>query len=187
MPLVTGSRVELKRTSNETLRAIEEDIRRAETSVDMAFYIFSVQGDVLRIVDALLDAVARGVRVRILVDDFGSRAFLRSSARRKMSDAGIEIASALPMRFLRFFGLQRADLRLHRKIVIVDNRIGYTGSFNMIDPAAYKDSGDVGHWVDAMVRVTGPGVLPLIAVWAFDWALQPDNDLSDSKVTTSSS
>ena len=179
MPLVTGSRVELKRTSNETLRAIEEDIRRAETSVDMAFYIFSVQGDVLRIVDALLDAVARGVRVRILVDDFGSRAFLRSAARRKMSDAGIEIASALPMRFLRFFGLQRADLRLHRKIVIVDNRIGYSGSFNMIDPAAYKDSGDVGHWVDAMVRVTGPGVLPLIAVWAFDWALQPDNDLSD--------
>ena len=179
MPLATGSCVELHKTSEQTLRAIENDIKAAAKSVDMVFYIFSPQGRVLQVIDALIDAAARGVRVRILVDDFGSRAFLRSDARRRMETAGIEIASALPMRFLRFFGLQRADLRLHRKLVIIDRKIGYTGSFNMIDPAGYKDSGDVGEWVDAMVRLTGPAVLSLIGVWAFDWALQPDGDLSD--------
>ena len=179
MPLTTGSRVELKKTSTETLEAIEGDIKTATVSIDMAFYIFSVDGRVGRIVDALIHAVKRGVRVRILVDDFGSRAFLRSRDRRRMQAAGIEIASALPMRFLRFFGMQRADLRLHRKLVVIDKRIGYTGSFNMIDPSAYKDAGEVGEWIDAMVRLTGPAVLSLLAVWAFDWALQPDGDLSD--------
>lgn len=179
MPLATGSLVELQKTSLETLESIERDIRAAEKRIDMAFYIFSAEGRVLKIIEALIAAAARGVQVRLLVDDFGSRAFLRSAQRRRLAAAGIEIASALPMRFLRFFGMQRADLRLHRKLVVIDNKIGYTGSFNMIDPAGYKDSGDVGEWVDAMVRLTGPAVLSLMAVWAFDWALQPDGDLSD--------
>ena len=87
------------------------------------------------------------------------------------------------MKFLRFFGLQRADIRLHRKTVVIDNRIAYTGSFNMIDPRSYAEASIVGAWVDAMVRVEGPAVASLAAVWQFDWALQPDGDLADFEET----
>lgn len=179
LPLATGSCVSLKPSAQASLDGIYEDVCRAKRSIDMAFYIFDPCGSAARIKDALIAAAGRGVRVRLLVDDFGSRNFLRSQARQEMQDAGIEIASAMPMRFLRFFGLQRADLRLHRKTVIIDDEIGYTGSFNLIDPDGYDASSIVGAWVDAMVRITGPAVLSLKRVWVYDWALQPDNDLSD--------
>lgn len=83
------------------------------------------------------------------------------------------------MRLLHFFGLQRVDLRLHRKTIIIDNEIGYTGSLNMIDPHTYDAARTVGPWVDAMVRLTGPAVQSLRATFLIDWAIQPDGDPSD--------
>ena len=115
----------------------------------------------------------------ILVDDFGSRAFLKSDTCRAFRNAGIEVAKAMPMRLLHFFGLQRVDLRLHRKTIIIDNEIGYTGSLNMIDPHTYDAARTVGPWVDAMVRLTGPAVQSLRATFLIDWAIQPDGDPSD--------
>lgn len=179
MPIATGSRTWLRGSADETISSLLQDISAAKSSVDMEFYIWDEGGDVESIMQALIAAAGRGVRVRLLVDDFGSRSFLRSQGRTRMEAAGIEIASALPMRFLRFFGLQRADIRLHRKTVIIDRRIAYTGSFNMIDPRRYQGAAEVGAWVDAMVRVEGPAVTALMAVWSFDWALQPDSDMSD--------
>ena len=131
------------------------------------------------IVAALFAARRRGVRIRLLVDDFGSRSFLKSQARRDLEDCGVEIASAMPMKMLQLFDLQRADIRLHRKTVVIDGRVAYTGSFNMIDPHNYAEAKTVGSWIDAMVRIEGPGVKQLEAVWLFDWALQPDGDPSD--------
>lgn len=179
LPLTMGSAVQLKPSASASLESIYEDITEARRSIDMAFYIFEPVGAVVRIKRALIDASRRGVRVRILVDDFGSRNFLRSEARRELAAAGAEIESAMPMRFLRFFGLQRADLRLHRKTIVIDDVVAYTGSFNLIDPDSYSASSIVGAWVDAMVRITGPAVISLKCVWAYDWALQPDSDLSD--------
>ena len=75
---------------------------------------YSVKGST-PFIDALFAARRRGVSVRLLVDDFGSRNFLRSNARRDLEAAGVEIASAMPMRLLQLFDLQRADIRLHRK------------------------------------------------------------------------
>ena len=85
----------------------------------------------------------------------------------------------MPMRLLHFFGLQRVDLRLHRKTIVIDNEIGYTGSLNMIDPHTYDAARTVGPWVDAMVRLTGPAVQSLRATFLIDWAIQPDGDPSD--------
>lgn len=179
MPIASGSRTQLLGSADKTIASLLQDICAAQSSIDMEFYIWDEGGDVESIAQALLAAATRGVRVRILVDDFGSRSFLRSKSKTSMEAAGIEIASALPMRFLRVFGLQRADIRLHRKTVIIDRRIAYTGSFNMIDPRRYQGAKEVGAWVDAMVRVEGPAVTALMAVWTFDWALQPDGDMSD--------
>ena len=84
----------------------------------------------------------------------------------RLTAAGVRVASAMPLRFLWIFGLQRADIRLHRKVVVVDWRVGFTGSLNMIDPMVYDAAKTVGPWVDAMVRFEGPAVLAQ-GLWDF--------------------
>lgn len=179
LPVTSGSTLKLLSRTRDMFESIIADLDAAEKSVDMEFYIWSEGGEADHVRDALLRARARGVRVRILVDDFGSRAFLRSDSKRLLAGAGVSIAAAMPMKFLRFFGLQRGDLRLHRKTIIIDGKIGYTGSLNMIDPESYDAAKTVGAWVDAMVRLEGPAVRTLESMFLNDWALQPDGDLSD--------
>lgn len=179
LPVTSGTRITLLTSSSATFSAIIDDINNAQNSVDMEFYIWHPGGEADRVASALLKAHARGVRVRILVDDFGSRLFLKSNTYKTFCKEGIEVATAMPMRFLHFFGLQRVDLRLHRKTIIVDNEIGYTGSLNMIDPHTYDAARTVGPWVDAMVRLTGPAVQSLRSTFLIDWAIQPDGDPSD--------
>ena len=182
MPLFSGSSAILKASSLETIEALRQDIEAAQTSIDMEFYIWEDGGRISTITDVLIAAAQRGVRIRLLVDDFGSRVFLRSQARKRLEEVGIQIAAALPMRLLQMFGLQRADIRLHRKTVVIDRRIAYTGSFNMIDPHEYAEAVTVGAWVDAMVRIEGPAVRALETVCLFDWALLSDGDPSDAEL-----
>ena len=95
-----GSAVSLKASAAETIAALQKDIQNARYSIEMEFYIWEEGGSVDVIIDALFAARRRGVSVRLLVDDFGSRNFLRSNARRDLEAAGVEIASAMPMRLL---------------------------------------------------------------------------------------
>lgn len=80
-----------------------------------------------------------------------------------MQDAGIEVIQALEVKMWRIF-LRRLDLRQHRKIIVIDDEIAYTGSMNLVDPAYFKQNSGVGHWVDIMVRIAGPTVNVLSAI-----------------------
>jgi cardiolipin synthase len=73
----------------------------------------------------------------------------------------------------------RFDLRLHRKIVVVDGRIAYTGSLNLVDPRYFKRDAGVGQWVDAMVRVEGPAVEALQITFLADWYVESDATLDE--------
>lgn len=173
-PLTTGNALSLKHSGTVSIQSILDDISLAKHSIEMEFYIWENGGHIEKITQALFEARQRDVQVFLLVDDFGSKNFLKSQLKKDMEAAGMHIASAMPMRFLRMFGLQRADIRLHRKTVIIDQAVAYTGSFNMIDPRGYQASQKVGQWIDAMVRIEGPSVLSLRNMWAQDWLLQPD-------------
>ncbi len=173
-PLTTGNRIELLTESDAVLKALQHDIEHAKESIDMEFYICEDTGRVRQITDALLAAVKRGVHVRLLLDDFGSRTFLSSDRAKALLAAGVEILPAMPMRLLGLFGLQRADLRLHRKSVIIDTTLAYTGSLNLIDPMAYADAPRVGAWVDAMARIEGPAVESQWRIFQTDWCLAPE-------------
>ena len=172
-PVTFGSSLKLFSDTNSIFNAIVADINTAQKSIDMEFYIWLDKGRVDEVSQALFAALARGCRVRILLDDFGSRAFLNSTRRKELVSAGAEICPAMPMKLWQIFGLQRADLRLHRKSIIIDERIAYTGSLNMIDPSAYADAKIVGDWIDAMVRMEGPAVDSQCRVFETDWLLQP--------------
>lgn len=88
-----------------------------------------------------------------------------------MKESGIEVLQALEVSPWRIF-LRRLDLRQHRKIIVIDDKVGYTGSMNLVDPAYFKQSSGVGQWVDIMVRVTGPTVNVLSAIHCWDWEVE---------------
>ncbi|HEV7999784.1 MAG TPA: phospholipase D-like domain-containing protein, partial [Planctomycetaceae bacterium] len=71
----------------------------------------------------------------------------------------------------------RFDLRLHRKLAVIDGRVAYTGSMNLVDARFFKKTAGVGQWVDACVRVEGPAVEPLGVTFLGDWALESEENL----------
>jgi cardiolipin synthase len=83
----------------------------------------------------------------------------------------VAVAAALPYGLLRLL-VRRPDLRMHRKIVVIDDRVGYTGSLNLADPRLFKQGAGVGQWVDALARVRGPAVAALADTFREDWALE---------------
>ena len=170
-PTVRGSQFQLVSDTLEILQAIARDIDDAQTSVLMEFYIWHEGGAADDVLEALIRAAGRGVACRVLVDAVGGRPWWRGTQPRRLRKAGVEVMPALPVGPIRaFFG--RADLRLHRKIVVVDGHIAWTGSLNLVDPRLFKQDAGVGEWVDAMVRIEGAIVALLGATIIGDWALE---------------
>jgi len=171
LPVLKGSTLALHAGAETILRAIIDDIEAAHESADIAFYIWNAGGTADEVAAALERAAARGVRCRVLLDALGSKAFLKTAWPARLRAAGIRLEAALAIGPLGLV-FRRADLRLHRKIVVVDERVAYTGSMNLVDPRFFKQDAGVGEWVDAMARIEGPAVAALRAVFLFDWSLQ---------------
>ena len=161
-----GNAVEMLTDSDDVIERIIADVDAARDHVHMVFYIFAPDETGERVGAALVRAAARGVRVRLLVDAVASRLMLRDMAPR-LRAGGVETLASLPVDPIRE-RLARVDLRNHRKVVVIDGRIGYTGSQNIVN-ADYGKKG-VGAWVDLMVRLEGPAVLQLQEVFFEDWA-----------------
>lgn len=170
-PTLRGSDVELYSDTQEVLRAIAHDIDGARTGVSMTFYIWNEGGSADQVLEALVRAAARGITCRVLVDAVGSRPWLRGRQPERLRAAGVEVRTALPVGIIRSF-VGRTDLRLHRKIVVIDDRVAWTGSMNLVDPRVFKQDSGVGQWVDAMVRLRGSVVGPLGATALGDWMLE---------------
>ena len=97
-----------------------------------------------------------------------SRPFLRSEWAQRLQVGGVALQAALPARLWRL-PFVRFDLRLHQKIAVIDGRIAYTGSLNLVDSRFFKQTAGVGRWVDAAVRIEGPAVEPLGITFLGDW------------------
>jgi len=174
-----GNRVELLDGADAFFDQIIADIDNARESLALEFFIWDAQGRAADVNAAIVRAAKRGLRCRILVDSVGSRGFLRSSAVRKLRAHGVQVVESLQANVFRLI-FRRLDLRNHRKIVVIDGRIGYVGSQNLVDPAHFKKDAGVGPWVDLMVRVSGPAVIALLAVLEEDWELEHLDQASPS-------
>jgi cardiolipin synthase len=144
----------------------------------MEFYIWNEGGTADEVLEAVIRAAQRGVSCRLLVDAFGAQPWWKGKQPRQLRDAGVEVRAALPVGLLRTF-VGRPDLRLHRKIVVVDGEVAWTGSMNLVDPRLFKQGANVGQWVDAMVRVEGAVVAPLAATLIGDWTLETGEPIHD--------
>ena len=69
---------------------------------------------------------------------------------------------------------------MHRKLVVIDDKVGYTGSMNMVDPRFFKRDAGVGQWVDIMIRVQGPVVPLMWSTFVWDWEMETGERLLDS-------
>jgi cardiolipin synthase len=169
-PVVAGNQVELHTDSLKILQNFIDEINQAKKSLHLEFYIWALGGDADRVGEALIAASKRGVACRVLLDSLGSKDWFKSKWPARFRNAGIEVTEALPIQIGRF-QFRRADLRLHRKIFVIDSAIVWTGSMNLVDPRTFKQNSGVGEWVDAMVRVEGPVAAQFELTFAFDWSV----------------
>ena len=174
-PLLPGNRVEPPVNGDAAYPAMLEAIANARRSVTLSTYIFDRDDAGLAFARALGDTVRRGVEVRVLIDATGTRyswpSILGALKRERVPYA----------RFLRTFPLRRLlemNLRNHRKILVADGRIGFTGGLNI----------RAGHWLakrpkhpvrDLHFRIEGPVVAHLREVFADDWFFTTREALRD--------
>lgn len=172
-PAVGGNRVDALADYDEVISSLVTDIASSRNHVHLTTYIFSHDAVGRQIVAALLAAAQRGVHCRVLIDALGSYWSSRQIIR-ELRSCGIVVHRALPVTSSRTEAL-RPDLRNHRKIVVVDGRIGYIGSQNIIGP----ELPDGRRAKEFMVRVSGPIVLQLQALFANDWLLESGEILNE--------
>jgi len=174
--VVHGSRLELMADTEQILASIARDIDAARNSVLMEFYIWNPGGLADEVLEALVRAAGRGVRCLVLIDALGARPWWKSGQPERLRAAGVELRAALPVGIFRTL-IGRTDLRLHRKIVVIDGAVAWTGSMNMVDPRHFKQNAGVGQWVDAMARIEGAAVAALASTMLSDWLLETDETL----------
>lgn len=176
---VGGNQARLMADSDATIDAMVADIDAARDHVHVLFYIWLPDNNGMRIAEAMRRAATRGVTCRAMVDGLGSRTLVRSHIWTEMASSGVKLALALPIGnplFRVLFG--RIDLRNHRKIVVIDNRITYCGSQNCADPA-FLPKAKYAPWVDAVMRFEGAIARQNQFVFAADWMTYHDEDIRD--------
>jgi len=181
MPMMSGNKLSLLSSTDIILTELAECIEQAQHSCYLMFYICSEGGLADDVLDALIRASQRGVSCKLLFDSVGSHDFFNSKYIRRLRDAGVEVVEALPVGAFRLL-FQRQDLRLHRKLVCIDDHVAYTGSMNLVDPAFFKKERGVGQWVDMMVRCEGPIVQLMKSVFVWDWYLETNVKLPFKKL-----
>ena len=176
---VGGNRARLMPDSNAAVESMIADIDSAHDHVHLTFYIWLPDHNGLKMVEALKRAAASKVTCRAMVDGLGSRILVASEHWKAMRDAGVHVATALPIGNPLLRPLRgRIDLRNHRKILVIDNQITYCGSQNCADPE-FRIKAKFAPWVDVMIRFEGPIARQNQHLFASDWMAQADEDLTD--------
>lgn len=182
LPLTGGNAARLYPGYEDSIEAMAEAVRGATSYVHVEFYIFQADATTEVFFQALEEAAARGVTVRVLLDHWANRSkpYYRQT-RRRLDAMGAAWHLMLPVQPLKG-KYQRPDLRNHRKLLVVDGRVAFTGSQNLTD-STYNLPVNIRrglHWVDLMVRVEGPVVAGVNAVFLGDWYSETDEVLVEA-------
>jgi cardiolipin synthase len=163
-PLMRGNALTILQNGDAFYPVMLDAIRRAERSITIEAYIYWA-GDVgVQFADALSERASAGVPVRILLDAIGSSTIGKDVLQR-LEAGGCRVAWYNPIRWSL---LWRTNHRTHRKSLIIDGYIGFTGGAGFAD-MWLGDAEGPGHWRDTMIRVEGPAVAPLQTGFAQNW------------------
>jgi cardiolipin synthase len=173
-PARAGNRIELLTRGEEAFQHLVRIIDQAESSIHITTYILGRDDVGAELVARLARQAAKGVKVRLLLDSVGSwrigRRFLAP-----LLKEGARVAFFMPVLHIPFRG--RANLRNHRKIVVVDSQVALTGGMNFARPYM-SPRPDPGLWLDLSAVVEGPAVFDLESLFISDWAFATGEKLA---------
>jgi cardiolipin synthase len=173
-PVSPGNEVEVLVDGDQAYPAMLAAIESAEKSITLLTYIFDSDRIGEQFLERLVSAHRRGVAVRVLIDDVGAR-YSRPTMLRRLSEQHVPVASFLPTRTPRLFKF--ANLRNHRKILVVDGKRGFTGGTNIREGHCLKLK--PAYPVQCVhFQIHGPVVASMQEVFAFDWAFASGESLS---------
>ncbi|AZS39404.1 MULTISPECIES: cardiolipin synthase [Microbacterium] len=179
LPLSGDNGAHLISDYQESLDEMAEAIRTAQEYVHVEFYILQSDDSTDNFFRALEEVCARGVEVRVLLDHWANRGKPRyKQTIARLNAMGADWHLMLPVQPLKG-KMQRPDLRNHRKLLVVDGNIAFLGSQNITD-STYNLKKNIKrglHWVDLMVRLDGPVVLSVNAIFVADWYSETDTVL----------
>jgi cardiolipin synthase A/B len=186
-PAMPGNRVDLVSGCRDSVAAMTAEVDKASSWVHVEFYITAWDEVTAPFYEALVRAVERGVTVRLLFDHLGSRGIPGYKAfTARLDTTGIEWHPMLPIQPLKGVW-RRPDLRNHRKILVIDGAVAFTGSLNLIEPGYNKPKNhELGReYVELVARVEGPVVSALNLLFATDWYSETGTKLSQEIGTAS--
>ncbi|HEY0840858.1 MAG TPA: phospholipase D-like domain-containing protein, partial [Vulgatibacter sp.] len=179
--LVVGAhRLALLRDGEQAFPAMLEAIRGARSTICLETYILRSDRTGERFAEALLERAAAGVEVNVIYDAWGSR--VSSAYLRKLASGGVRTLAYHPIvfdgRLTRM--LNRLVRRDHRKMLVVDHSVGFTGGLNIADDYAPTAEGG-GGWRDTHLRLEGPAVLELLGYFLHNWRRQGGAPLDERR------
>ncbi len=175
--VTSGNHITFYHSGAPAYDAMIEAIRHAEHQVHMEFFIVQPDESGTRFITELTAAVQRGVKVRFIYDSVGSYA-LTSRSLTRLREVGGQAVAFLPL--LNPLYRLRVNLRNHRKILIVDGRIGFTGGLNIGDEYLGKHP-NFGNWRDTHLQLRGPAVESLQRVFLEDWCFAAEEDITGAE------
>ncbi|MBQ0734798.1 cardiolipin synthase [Aquimarina celericrescens] len=168
----SGNDVQLLKNGDVTFKAIFEALNEAQDFIHFEYYIFE-EGELTRnLFELFQDKIQHGVKIRIIYDGIGSLSLSKRYIK-KLQNIGVEIYRFLPIRFGKF--LTSINYRNHRKIIVVDNKIAFTGGINVSDKYVKGDP-HLGIWHDMHLQLKGPVVHSLQTIFALDWYFITNKD-----------
>ncbi len=174
--LTTNNRLQVLNDGRETFSSLIEALGQARSFIHLEYYIF--ENDVLggEIAEILKEKAQAGVEVRFIYDDVGSwnlkRSFIRS-----LREAGVQVHCFMPVVFP--WLTSKINYRNHRKIVVIDGRVGFTGGLNVAD--RYLNGTKYGTWRDTHLKIEGPAVHMLQLTFLTDWYFATGIQLRDKE------
>ena len=177
-----GNQVGILTDGYQFFPSLLRDIAQAHSHIHIDIYILADDPLGQLVTDALIAKARQGVEVRVIYDDVGCWQ-VKNRFFERMRVEGIEVVPFMPVRFPSF--ARRANYRNHRKIFVIDGRVGYIGGMNIAlryvkGPAAQHGSARTA-WRDTMLRVEGRGVYSLQRAFLTDWYFVDRTQLSDQK------
>lgn len=166
-PAFSGNSVSLIDEYDEIIKKISKDIAKAKNYIHIEYFIIVMDETTEQLFVEIEKAIKRGVKVRVLFDAIGSRGYPNlKEMKQRLTEIGADWHPMLPVK-RPGKNFNRPDLRNHRKIVVIDGAIGYTGSQNLVTRNYHRK--DELYYDELVARVTGPIVLQLEAVFVTDW------------------
>jgi cardiolipin synthase len=163
-PFVPGNSLRILNNGDEFFPVMLDEVRRAEMSITMEAYIYWAGQIGLKFAEALSARARAGVRVKILLDAIGS-SDIGDEIIKMLESSGCQIAWYNP---IRWYTLGRINRRTHRKSLIIDGRVAFTGGAGIADEWL-GNAEDEHHWRDIQIRLEGPAVTPLQTGFAQNW------------------